>query len=125
MKILLRLPLFALMFAVSANAFAAGGGSDAKLVHPNPFTSGCTFTLTMPTDGRVRIMVYDLLGRQVSDLNEQNQRWDYPAGVHEVVWDGRDGSGDPVPAGTYICVLWSANGDMVNSVKVVKAMGLN
>lgn len=112
------------IIAIVTTASAATGFRESRLVHPNPFTGGCTFTLSMPTDGRVRIVVYDLLGRQVCDLNQENQRWDYTAGVHEVPWSGKDASGDPVSAGTYICVLWSAQGEVVNSVKVVKAMGL-
>ena|SRR5687767_2419196 len=124
MNTLLRISVLAVLLAASATAHASGSRQEARLVHPNPFKSGCTFTLTMPTEGRVRIVVYDMLGRQIADLNQQNQRWEYPAGVHEVPWDGKDASGDPVPAGTYICVLWSAQGEVINSVKVVKAMGL-
>jgi flagellar hook assembly protein FlgD len=107
---------------VAASASAIAGGS-ARLVYPNPFfTEGCTFTLTMPKDDQVRIAVYDMLGREVADLTERLGRWEYPAGVHEIKWDGTDRSGNQVNAGTYVCVLWSKSGELINSVKVVKAM---
>ena len=93
-------------------------------VHPNPFKEGCTFNLSMPSEGRVRIIVYDMLGRQVADLTERMQRWEFEAGHHEIPWDGKDQWGDPVSAGTYVCVLWSSTGEVVNSVKVVKAIGI-
>jgi flagellar hook assembly protein FlgD len=109
----------------TASAFAAGDVSGARLVFPNPFTEGCTFTLSMPNAGKVKIVVYDLLGRQVADLTERMGRNEFPSGSHDIPWDGTDQHGDPVPAGTYICVLWSSEGAVVNSVKVVKVMGIN
>lgn len=114
-----------MMVAAAVSAIAAGSGSGARLVFPNPFTTeGCTFTLTMPNEGRVRIVVYDLLGRQVADLTERSGTYEYKAGTHPIFWDGSDQSGDPVPAGTYVCVLWSGAGEVINSVKVVKAIGI-
>ena len=105
---------------LAASAEASQTSRDARTVQPNPFTSYCTFTLTMPVDGRVKIIVYDILGREVCDVTAENQQWDYTAGVHHVKWSGKNASGNPVAAGTYICVLWSSDGEVINSVKVVK-----
>jgi hypothetical protein len=121
-----RLPAFLAAFLImTATAFAGGTASGARLVHPNPFSDDCTFTLTMPSDGNVRIIVFDLLGRQVANLTEDLGRDYFEAGTHPVYWNGKDRSGDPVPAGTYVCVLYAENGEVINSVKVVKMIGIN
>jgi hypothetical protein len=114
--------LTALLVAFATVPAIAGG--DARLVHPNPFSSGgTTFTLSMPAAGRVRIIVYDMLGRQVRNLTESQN--EFPQGEFAIKWDGNDQFGDPVPAGAYVCVLWTWDGAMINSVKVVKTPGLN
>jgi hypothetical protein len=99
------------------NAVSAGDlGSVMRLVHPNPFTTSTTFQLSMPRPGRVRIVVYDLLGREVSILADDRE---YVAGTHDVDWDGNDKTATPVTPGIYICVLFS-EGTALQSVKVVK-----
>jgi flagellar hook assembly protein FlgD len=112
------------MILMTSAALAGGATRDARLVHPNPFTDGCVFELNMPNDGKVRIVVYDLLGRQVADLTHEMGRDHFDSGKHDIPWSGRDRYGDPVPAGTYVCVLYAGNGEVINSVKVVKAMGI-
>ena len=46
----------------------------------------------------VRLEVFDEAGRRVRQL----LRAELPAGDFSVRWDGTDGSGEPVPAGTYL-----------------------
>jgi hypothetical protein len=91
-------------------------GSSMRLVYPNPFTVSTTFQLSMPRPGKVRIVVYDLLGKEVSILKDDVE---YAAGNYDVFWHGNDKNGTPVPPGMYICVLFS-EGIAVKSVKVVK-----
>jgi len=43
----------------------------------------------------VRLAIYDASGRRVRELVSGTE----PAGTHDVVWDLRDESGQPVPAG--------------------------
>lgn len=50
---------------------------------------------------QVRATIYDPLGRPVRVLIEGT----WSAGSHEWLWDGRDGRGQPVPNGTYVCIL--------------------
>jgi hypothetical protein len=106
------------MVAASLPSRAIAGDWDflSRRVYPNPFTEGTTFQLTMPKSARIRISVYDLVGRHVRTLFE---------GLHDVTtsenvyWDGKDLNGIPVPPGIYICVLFSEDVAM-KSVKVVK-----
>jgi len=76
-----------------------GAVAVARLgVHPNPFNPRVTVGLTLSRDGWVSVAVHDLGGRRVASLGE---RW-YPAGAHDLVWDGRDRQGRPAPSGTYL-----------------------
>jgi hypothetical protein len=94
-------------------------GSSMRLVYPNPFTVGTTFQLSMPRPGTVRIVVYDLLGKEIS-IQADDKPFD--AGIFDVPWAGNDKTGTPVTPGMYICVLFS-EGVAVKSVKVVKVAG--
>jgi flagellar hook assembly protein FlgD len=111
------LPLI-LMAALLVPQKVDAGGSDqmGKMVHPNPFTEGTTFQLTMPKPGKIRIAVFNMLGQLMQTLRDGNQA----QGEFDIYWDGKDQSGNPVPPGVYVCVLYSEN-VAVKSVKVIKA----
>ncbi|GEM_PF-1184144 len=51
---------------------------------PNPFNPQTTINYILPTDGRTTLKVYNILGREVKTLIDENQQ----AGPHNVVWDG-------------------------------------
>ncbi|MEJ2720973.1 MAG: FlgD immunoglobulin-like domain containing protein, partial [bacterium] len=74
---------------------AAAHLSAAK---PNPFNPSTTITYMIEKGGYAEIVVYDVLGRPVRTL----VRGLVPAGVHDVVWNGRDDSGGPVASGVYL-----------------------
>ena len=50
---------------------------------PNPFNPTTTIQYQLPTDSRVTLKVYDLLGREVTTLLNE----DRPAGYHDARWD--------------------------------------
>jgi flagellar hook assembly protein FlgD len=87
-----------------------------RAVHPNPFTDKCTFELTMPRDGDVKITVYNIRGEEVKVLLDGYKQ----KGVWPIPWDGTDQTDQPVLPGIYVCVLFSEN-TAVKSVKVVKS----
>lgn len=66
--------------------------------YPNPFQERTTIAYFLREPGPVRITVYDLLGRLVRTLVDEEQ----PPGSFEVGWDGQDAAGLPVASGTYI-----------------------
>ncbi len=49
--------------------------------------------------GRLRVELFDLSGRRLRDLSEERTR---PSGEYDLRWDGRDGSGQRVPPGSYL-----------------------
>ncbi len=65
---------------------------------PNPFSSSTLIRFQLPTRGHVSLSVYDLSGRLVRTLvDEQQER-----GVYSANWDGKDGAGRPVSQGIYL-----------------------
>jgi len=64
---------------------------------PNPFNPSTEVRFQLQRPGRVRVAVYDMTGRLVRDLADE----DLAAGPHHRVWDGRDRGGRPVPSGAY------------------------
>jgi hypothetical protein len=67
------------------------------LAGANPSSGPSRLSLALPRDGNVRVVVHDVTGRAVRTLRDG---WT-EAGMHEVVWDGRDASGGTVRAGIY------------------------
>ncbi|MFH1502447.1 MAG: C25 family cysteine peptidase [Candidatus Eisenbacteria bacterium] len=65
--------------------------------YPNPFRSGTTIAFGLPAPSDVRIDVYNVAGRKVATvLNDE-----MPTGWHAATWDGRDSAGNDVSAGMY------------------------
>ena len=66
--------------------------------YPNPFNPSTTLSFDLPRAADIRVVVYDLLGREVVRLVEGREE----AGYRQVVWNGRDRRGRALPSGMYI-----------------------
>ena len=55
-----------------------------KPAYPNPFNPITTIPFELPEESKVRIDVYDILGRRVSELTNSV----YTAGYHNITLDG-------------------------------------
>jgi len=71
---------------------------------PNPFNPTTTISFAAPQPGVVKVAVYNILGQNIKDLVDGYME----AGYHQVVWDGKDRSGDAVASGIYFYKI-SAN----------------
>jgi hypothetical protein len=65
---------------------------------PNPFRGTTEIDFSLPIESRVRIEVFDLLGRRVAVVADTN----HPAGTHTVEWNMRGPDGRRVTAGVYV-----------------------
>ncbi len=72
--------------------------------YPNPFNPSTNIDFAIADDGRVSLIVYDLLGRQVKTLLDENLK----SGRFTVTWDGKDESSGDVPSGVYFYRITSA-----------------
>ncbi len=81
------------------------GGHGAVLSvagnRPNPFTDLTTIRLLLPARDRATLRVYDAAGRLVRTLLDGM----FDAGMHEIVWDGKDDRGRPVGSGVFFIRL--------------------
>jgi hypothetical protein len=86
-------------------------------VYPNPFNATLRLSVAMPRDGWARLMLFDLRGRRVRTLADEL----LPAGVTDVVWDGRDERGQALSSGIYFARLMLPDGStQVKKVTLVK-----
>jgi len=65
--------------------------------HPNPFNPTTTIAFTLPEKMHVNLSIYDLQGKLVDTLVDDQ----LPKGVKEIVWDSRNTKGNPVSSGIY------------------------
>ena len=72
--------------------------------YPNPFNPATTLRFGLPENATVRLVVYDLRGREVARLLERHLE----AGYHAVVWHGTTRAGVELPSGMYIARLTAA-----------------
>jgi hypothetical protein len=70
--------------------------------YPNPFNPATTIKYDLPSPCRVRIDIYDILGRRVATLADEEQ----VAGAHQVIWNASDKSSGiyfyRIQAGEYV-----------------------
>jgi hypothetical protein len=97
---------------IATDTRAAGVGS-LSVARPNPFSPQTTISYTVKKGGSIEIIVIDVLGRRIRTLVKGFVQ----AGEHDVVWDGRDESGERVAPGVYLYRL-SAD-DVVETRKLL------
>ena len=84
--------------------------------YPNPFNPETSIGFALPTTGQVELTIYNTLGQRVATLVSG----EFPAGLHQVVWDGRDGDGRTVASGVYLYRLAAAGNIMTRKMMLLK-----
>jgi Right handed beta helix region/FlgD Ig-like domain len=69
--------------------------------YPNPFNPETNIRFSIAEAGAVKLTVYNLQGKKVKSLVSSV----LPAASHNVIWDGRNESGENVSSGVYIYQL--------------------
>ena len=69
--------------------------------YPNPFNPATVIKYEIPTQGRVAITIFDILGREIIKLVDVVQG----PGYNTISWDGKNDSGLTVGAGLYFYQL--------------------
>jgi hypothetical protein len=65
--------------------------------YPNPFNPTTEIRFALPKASNVKMVVYDIMGRLISTLVDQNMS----VGAHRIMWNGQDQSGKTVSSGVY------------------------
>jgi hypothetical protein len=69
--------------------------------YPNPFNPDTKIEFSLSQTAHAVITIYNIKGEKVRTLTDN----DYPAGIHQVNWNGRDDSGCCVSSGIYFYKL--------------------
>ncbi|OGC77685.1 MAG: hypothetical protein A2Z27_00980 [candidate division Zixibacteria bacterium RBG_16_50_21] len=80
---------------------------------PNPFNANTQIRFAVPKASHVRLDVFDILGRKVKTLVNEN----LTAGYKQVIWDGTNQNGDEVASGVYFYRIKSV--DFATTKKMV------
>jgi hypothetical protein len=73
--------------------------------YPNPFNPSTAIEFDLPKRSHIAITVYNQLGQVVRELVSDT----YPAGNHQVVWDGKSSDGRQMATGVYYYQLTTEN----------------
>jgi len=108
--------LFVVYFSGSVVSVPGGGTGvpsefSLRQNYPNPFNPTTTIPFDLPEGGRIRLSVYDLLGREVAAVADDV----LPAGSHSVLF-----SAGQLPSGTYFYRLQSPGGVMTRKMSLVR-----
>jgi len=84
--------------------------------YPNPFNPTTVIEYTVPKAGKVTIAIYDVLGRKVRTLVEQN----LTPGKYSAMWDGTNDAGERVTSGVYFYQLNAENAVITKKMTFMK-----
>jgi len=84
--------------------------------YPNPFNPITTIKYEIPNDGKVLLIIYNILGQEVITL-VNNEQW---AGKYNVRWNGINQYGNQVSTGTYFYFLKTKNNQSVKKMLFLK-----
>jgi hypothetical protein len=84
--------------------------------YPNPFNPETRIGFALPEAQYVKLIIYDLLGRKISELVNGV----IPAGNHIAVWDGTSTEGRRVSTGVYFYALITDQKQMVRKMILSK-----
>ena len=78
---------------------------ELKGNYPNPFNPSTTLIFELPHQMKVQLVIYNVVGQKVCTLLNGIQR----AGLHQVIWSGKDDLGRPISSGIYFYKMTTEN----------------
>jgi hypothetical protein len=105
-----------LAYLVTVGNSVVPGRFSLSQNHPNPFNPATTMEYSLPARSFVALEIYNLLGQKVVTLVNQEME----AGVHQVVWDGKDSQGNKVSSGVYFYRIKADNFSEVKKMVMMK-----
>jgi hypothetical protein len=83
---------------------------------PNPFNPSTKIAFELPKASRVKVVIYDIVGREVTQVEDA----DYPAGYTELTWNGTNRNGSLVSSGVYFYRASSEKWSKVKKMMLLK-----
>ncbi len=85
--------------------------------YPNPFNPTTNFKYSLPKAAKVKMVIYDIFGREVSTLINNEMR---EPGTYVVTWNGRNNMNQQVATGTYFYKMQAAGFEKVMKMLLIK-----
>jgi hypothetical protein len=85
-------------------------------IWPNPFTGTAHIDLQLTEASDVSIEVFDVRGQRVRQLALANA----PTSPQQVIMDGRDDAGHPLPSGIYFCRITAQGTQVIQKMVLMK-----
>jgi hypothetical protein len=89
-----------------------------EAIYPNPFALGMgemRYTFRVAETGQVQVAVFDVLGRKVVGLVDDN----LASGTYEATWNGKSADGRRISAGTYFVRMKAEGFKQTQNITVV------
>ena len=83
---------------------------------PNPFNPTTSIRFDLPTQEKVNIIIFDVMGRNIRSLLNENRN----AGYHNIQWDAKNDLGEHVSAGMYIYIIQAGEHRSVKKMVLLK-----
>ena len=84
--------------------------------YPNPFNSSTVLSYDLPDADFVKLEIINARGQMIRSLVNENQT----AGYHQIIWDGTNHAGHPVPTGIYFYILHAGQPLQVGKMEVIR-----
>ncbi|GAB4376688.1 MAG: hypothetical protein Kow0042_23240 [Calditrichia bacterium] len=86
-------------------------------IFPNPFNPATTIQISLNTDEKVTIRLYDVTGRLVNSIANDHL---YSAGTYSFRWDGKDTNGTSLPSGLYFLQVKIGSKLQIHKLHLIK-----
>ena len=73
--------------------------------YPNPFNPTTSLSYQLSDDGKVEVVIYDMMGKLIKNLVDEKQS----SGQNSIIWNATNNSGNQVSAGLYIYTVKTRN----------------
>jgi subtilisin family serine protease len=84
--------------------------------YPNPFNPTTHISFALPSDSKVSLNIYNIMGQKVKTLVDGITK----AGTHTVTWDGTNEQGESVASGIYFYKLSAGDKVITKKMSLVK-----
>ena len=84
--------------------------------YPNPFNPTTSLSYQLPDDGKVEVIIYDMMGKLIKNLANEKQS----SGQNSIIWNATNNSGNQVSAGLYIYTVKTSNHKQSKKMLLVK-----
>lgn len=84
--------------------------------YPNPFNASVSIAYEVPTESRITIEIYNIIGQRVKVLVDKAHN----RGAYNIIWDGKDESGNQVSSGIYLYRLGTSEYSLIRKMVLLK-----